>query len=307
MQGNGKDPERKTAHDAAPDDDVKAASGAAARVDETANDSSAPEAAGTVPAAGGEDMLDVVRQMIAEAEALPEPAPAPVREEVVPVAAPYTPSYPDFSDFNDTAPDDWNEDAGTPTYYETVEEGVAAQDAAPAPVRRSLSKRFMGWVGRLLVRLLRYVMRQAGRFLAWAWRHIWAFLKQPDAPRRLSVVVIVAAALTWPWFVLKIAFLFPLGILTLWAATGNNGFAELVTNWHAGLKEKDPDKAEKIRRAAAWCSRTIMRGADRLPSHWTSGFSLPDFEGSYAVPEKMKVDAFEDFAEKVRKTKQLEE
>ncbi|MCB1336023.1 MAG: hypothetical protein KDK10_00685 [Maritimibacter sp.] len=314
MQGKGTDPERIMAQDEAFSDGATAPVGEdlTAAIAAEAADAAAQEGAGAeATTAGGDDMLDVVRQMIAEAEALPAPppAPVPVRTVAVPVAAPVAPAYPDFSDFNETAPDDgWDEDWND--HAAATEEAQGADwdgAAAPAPVRRSLTGRALKALGRLLWRLMRVLGRQGRIFLAWAWRHVWAFLKQPDAPRRLSVVVIVAAVLTWPWFVLKIAFLFPLGIVALWAATGNNGFAELVTEWHAGLKQRDPVKAERIRKAAAWGSRTIMRGVDRLPSHWTTGFSLPDFEGSYAVPEKMKVDAFEDFAEKVRRSKKVED
>ena len=82
-----------------------------------------------------------------------------------------------------------------------------------------------------------------------------------------------------------------------------DGCVELVVKWFDRLKARDPDKAERIRKRAAGVSNALNRGLERLPENWTRGLYLPDFETDGYVPEKLKVDPFEDLAAKVHSAK----
>ena len=98
----------------------------------------------------------------------------------------------------------------------------------------------------------------------------------------------------------------PFALLVAWASVGSDGFAELVAKAYAKLKERDPGKAERIRRGAIAVTRTLNRGLERLPERWTRGLYLPDFETDGYVPERLMVDPFEDLAAEVQAAKRAE-
>lgn len=66
-----------------------------------------------------------------------------------------------------------------------------------------------------------------------------------------------------------------------------------VTRWYAGLAEKDPARAERMRQRAAQGSAILTAITARLPDRWVRGLYLPDFEPAPEAPEKMKSDPFE--------------
>lgn len=240
-----------------------------------------------------DETLDIVRQMIVEAEALPEPVPEPVPEpepEPAPAPAP-APVRPEvFARFAEEDEDLWSEEPDEGEWdnvYAGGAEGDYVEDDA-GPARESRLKRWF---------------RAA---LAWAWGHIWRFLKRPDAPRRMALFLLIVAIFVWPREVTKVSLLLPLAALITWASVGSQGVRELVVMWHGRLKARDPVKAERIRRAAAATSRGISRFVARLPGEWKRGFELPDFEPPDHVPEKMRVDPFENLAARVHAAKQAD-
>lgn len=308
--------------------------------------------------------LDIVRQMIVEAEAIPAPAklprgastprpgaaapapepqaaPAPVTVPfgtvpvgTVPVGQMSSPParLPDAlsegwdDDWDDggadegAADDDWDDlssGALTRSYgivdMETgeVRSGTRNYVGAfqeEAPVRRpGVIGRLIGGTLRLaaplLARLLGLVWRGIRALSGAIWRRVVEFMRRPDAARRLALAIIVFSVLVWPVEVLWLTLLIPLALLICWASVGNEGCVELVIQWHARLKARDPAKAERIRARAAAVTRGLNRGLERLPQSWTQGLYLPDFETDGYVPEKLKVDPFEELAARVHSAK----
>lgn len=299
------------------------------------------EQAETTGAAETDPTLDIVRQLIVDAEAIPAPArrppgpttprpdtpmptPAPAAE---PVAGPA--SVQDaMPEAWDDAPDgdDWDDLAlgGGVRPYGIVDpetgEVVALEgageaqvdDTMPAPpapprVRKRLLRRWLGaalhGLATLAGRALRALAALVGAGLSAAERAITRFLRRPDAPRRLATALLVIFVIAWPWKVLWLTLLIPLAALITWASVGNEGCTELVVAWHGRLKARDPDKAERIRLRAAAASRALGRGLDRLPERWTQGLYLPDFEPEGYVPDTLKVDPFEELAARVHSAK----
>ncbi|MCB1327955.1 MAG: hypothetical protein KDK28_00120 [Maritimibacter sp.] len=348
------------------------------RTSEDGDEAIAPEADPT---------LDIVRQMIVEAEAIPAPAqrprgpstPRPERGVVAPPAAapaplvvPLTASAPagsggkhwakeDWSEEDwaeeDRAEEDWSEDgsdavaapedwaeaadedlwdtgeaeddwdeaayAAGPRSYgivdprtgeriseEWIEEGAETGPAA-RDRRPSVTGRLLGGLLRLVVRLLSGVGRLLWgwtRALATAlWRRVAEFMRRPDAARRLALAIIAFSVFVWTAEVLWLTLLVPLAALITWASVGNEGCVELVVTWFNRLKARDAAKAERIRGRAAAVTRGLNRGLERLPQSWTQGLYLPDFETDGYVPEKLKVDPFEELAARVHSAKRAGE
>ncbi len=251
--------------------------------------------------------LEIVRQLIVEAEALPAPAPRPkgpatprpgVDARVpAPISSPPPPPVPDADPevWDEPAPEDWDDlYAGTPGGYRIVdiETGDATETVAtgpaPEPLWRRGARALGGWARTRLALVAAVVAR---------------FLRRPDAPRRLATALLVVFVIVWPWKVLGLTLLIPLALLITWASVGSEGFAELVVRAHARLKARDPDKAERLRLRAAAASRALTRGLERLPERWVGGIYLPDFEPPGYVPDKLKVDPFEELAAKVHSAK----
>jgi len=283
--------------------------------------------------------LDIVRQLIVEAEALPAPArrppgpatprPGASTPEPAVAATPVSDPVPG----PDAGPEAWDDDpeeedwddlslsAATRPYgiidVETGEvagkdgEGYGGEDVVePVAPRRPRTRRPRRWLGRparALVALARHAMRGLGAWvgagLAAARRVAARFLRRPDAPRRLAVALLVIFVIAWPFKVLWLTLLIPLAALITWASVGSEGCAELIARWHERLKARDPDKAERIRLRAAAVSRGLNHGIERLPARWTQGLYLPDFETDGYVPEKLKVDPFEELAAQVHSAK----
>lgn len=311
--------------------------------------------------------LDIVRQMIVEAEAIPAPAqrpkgpptPRPERGMVPPVAAapapqvvPVTPTVPvgsgegawadDGSD-EASAQDDWAEEAGDdlwdtadaeddwddmsyaagPRSYGIVDPHTGARISEEwieegEETGRTVRERRPSLTGRLLGGLLRLVGRLLsglGRRL-WGWvraratatgRRIATFMRRPDAARRLALAILVFAVFVWTAEVMWLTLLIPLAALITWASVGNEGCVELTAAWFNRLKARDAAKAERIRARAAAVTRGLNRGLERLPQSWTQGLYLPDFETDGYVPEKLKVDPFEELAARVHSAKRAGE
>ncbi len=262
--------------------------------------------------------LDIVRQMIEAAEAIPAPAtkpagPATPRPEVAAtVPKPAPPPVPDADPdiWDEAEPEGWDDlYAGeTGPGYELVDvdggemgetfEAIGPTDTGPAPE---------SWLRRLLRRWLRALGAWVRARLAALAARVAAFLRRPDAPRRLATALLVFFVIVWPWQVLWLTLLIPLAAAITWASVGSDGCVELVVKWFDRLKARDPDKAERIRLRAAAVSRALNHGIERLPESWTQGLYLPDFETDGYVPEKLKVDPFEDLAAKVHSAKRTGE
>lgn len=127
-----------------------------------------------------------------------------------------------------------------------------------------------------------------------------AFLQRPEATRELALAFLAISAIVWPGYVAAMAVLSVLAAVITWLTLGPDESAERIVAWHARLAERDPEKAETIRRRAARVSRAITRAVDRLPDHWTTGFVLPDFEPAQDAPEKLQDDPFARLAAEVR-------
>ena len=272
--------------------------------------------------------FDIVRQMIKASEAVPAPAHKPAGPTTPrPEAAPSVPE-PSPLPVPDADPDIWDDadeaeawddpyaaPAGPGYRIVDVDTGVAvdpdgvfdaydpaatgeAHAAAPVPESR-------------LRRMLRRLRQALGAWirarLAAASAQVAAFLRRPDAPRRLAVALLVIFVIAWPWKVLLLTLLIPLAGLITWASVGSDGCVELVEKWYERLRARDPAKAERIRLRAAAVTRTLNHGLERLPESWTRALYLPDFETDGYVPEKLKVDPFEELAVKVHSAKRTGE
>ncbi len=283
---------------------------------------------------GGDETLDIVRAMIEQAESLPaapEPVPeAPTELEPEPAEPPAKASFWSFGDWGedsadsaDSADDDWEEDidaiTGSVTPYrilsndgeEVIEEVNAGKPRRFRKRRRSASGGLFGGLfgligrgfsalGGVFLRVGAGFGRLAGTLGGRVWQRVHAFLRRPDATRRIGLALLVAAVLAFPLQVLKLSLLVPLALIIAWASIGSDGLVELVVKWYTKLKARDPDKAETIRARAAAVSRLLNRGIEKLPEDWTRGVYLPDFETDGYVPEKAMVDPFEEFAAQVR-------
>ena len=154
---------------------------------------------------------------------------------------------------------------------------------------------------------MRVLWRWTRRLLSALRRRVALFLRRPDAPRRLALAIIAFSVFVWTAEVLWLSLLIPLAALITWASVGNEGCVELVISWFERLKARDAAKAERIRARAAAVTRGLNRGLERLPQSWTQGLYLPDFETDGYVPEKLKVDPFEELAARVHSAKRAGE
>ncbi|MFA3916243.1 hypothetical protein [Ruegeria hyattellae] len=123
-----------------------------------------------------------------------------------------------------------------------------------------------------------------------------SFLKRPDATRILSVLLLLVLLVLQPGVVV---FLFLIAVLigfVLYFSFGPDRAQDWVRNRYLGLRERDPDGAERIRRRAAVASKKLSEIVEKLPERWTAGLYLPDFEEPEELPEKFKTDPFERLA-----------
>lgn len=127
-------------------------------------------------------------------------------------------------------------------------------------------------------------------------RLVAAFIRRPDAPRILAMLILFVVVVLRPWFILSLVFTGMLLTLITYFSLGPDRVGEMVAAWHARLRCRDLDRAEDIRRRAAFWSKHISAIVDRLPEKWTAGLYLPDFEEIPERPEKMKSDPFDRLA-----------
>jgi hypothetical protein len=258
--------------------------------------------AGTARPAEAEDAtLDVVRRMIEAAAAAPPPEPEP-QTPAAPVAeAMEARAQADAED----APEDTPAGRGpsragaTPGRIARLLRRAPAPDVAdpdplapqhwadPVEPDPDTTAALRGWHKRL-----------AGAVAA-KLRH---FLRRPDAPRWIALALLALAAIFDPWFFVALLVIFGLAAVVAYFTLGPDRVAELVVAWHDRLAQRDPDKAEVIRRRAARVSRVLAALIERLPERWTAGLYLPDFEPAEAMPAKLQDDPFAKLAAEARAT-----
>lgn len=126
-----------------------------------------------------------------------------------------------------------------------------------------------------------------------ALEQVKAFLAQPEAPRRLSLGLLVLIVFLRPLAVLGMAlFALMVGLITYFSL-GPDRVAEMVVAWYRRKKSSDPERAEEIRARAARVSQRLGKIVDRLPESWTQGLYLPDFEENKPLPECLTGDPFD--------------
>jgi hypothetical protein len=126
-----------------------------------------------------------------------------------------------------------------------------------------------------------------------ALEQVKAFLAQPEAPRRLSLGLLVLIVFLRPLAVLGMAlFALMVGLITYFSL-GPDRVAEMVVAWYRRKKASDPERAEEIRARAARVSQRLGKIVDRLPESWTQGLYLPDFEENKPLPECLTSDPFD--------------
>ncbi|MEP1934463.1 MAG: hypothetical protein ABJI96_05960 [Paracoccaceae bacterium] len=122
------------------------------------------------------------------------------------------------------------------------------------------------------------------------------FFRRPDAPRILAMLILFVVVVIMPWFILSLVLSGILLTLIIYFSLGPDRVCEMVAAWHTRLRCRDLDRAEDIRRRAAFWSKHISAIVSRLPEKWTAGLYLPDFEETSERPEKMKTDPFDRLA-----------
>lgn len=130
----------------------------------------------------------------------------------------------------------------------------------------------------------------------WLFELIRSFLKRPDATRILSVLLLLVLLVLNPGFMV---FLFLIALvmgLVLYFSFGPDRAQEWACNRYQGLRERDPDGADRLRRRAAVASKKLSEIVEKLPESWTTGLYLPDFEEPEELPEVFNTDPFERLA-----------
>lgn len=138
--------------------------------------------------------------------------------------------------------------------------------------------------------------RRARAHMNWLVDRAASFLRRPDAPKILSLVLLLTLAVLRPGFVL---FLIVMGFLTalvLYFSIGPDRVQAWVIARYDRLRDRDPTAADRLRRRAAGATRALARGLDKLPDSWTTGLYLPDFEDPEPVPDRLKADPFDRLA-----------
>lgn len=120
-----------------------------------------------------------------------------------------------------------------------------------------------------------------------------SFLKRRDAPRLLSIFLLLILIILRPGFVLFLFLMAVLICLVLYFSFGPDQVESFAIERFRRLRERDSIAAEKLRYRAAKASKTISDVVDKLPDRWTAGLHLPDFEDPPELPEKMKSDPFD--------------
>ena len=141
--------------------------------------------------------------------------------------------------------------------------------------------------------------RRLSRWATFAKLWLRGFLRRPDAPRLLAIVLLAAAFIAKPWFVVFLAVFAVILAVSVAAYLGFDTVAERIALWHERLSQRDPDRAEAIRARAARASKVASKLIARLPEHWTEGLYLPDFEKGEPPSAKLKDDPFEKLARQV--------
>lgn len=123
-----------------------------------------------------------------------------------------------------------------------------------------------------------------------------SFIKRPDAPRVLALLVLVTFIVLEPGFVVFLFVMSFLTLLVLYFSLGPDPFQNWAINRYKRLRDRDPDAAERLRLRAAKTSRKLSALIEKLPEKWTTGLYLPDFEEPQDLPETWNTDPFERLA-----------
>lgn len=130
----------------------------------------------------------------------------------------------------------------------------------------------------------------------WLFERVTSFFKRPNAPRILSVLLLLAFLALKPGFVLFLLLITVLIGLVLYFSVGPERAQDWAYNRYRRLSERDPDGARRIRQRAAVASKKLSEIIEKLPERWTMGLYLPDFEEPDKLPEKFRTDPFERLA-----------
>ncbi|SEN80890.1 hypothetical protein SAMN04488077_1327 [Roseovarius tolerans] len=120
-----------------------------------------------------------------------------------------------------------------------------------------------------------------------------SFFRRPDAPRILSILLLLTVFVWRPGFII---FLVLVGLMigvVLYFSFGPDQVQNWVISRYRRLAARDPDAAERIRRRAAAASQRLSAVIEKLPERWTAGLYLPDFEEPADLPEKWNSDPFD--------------
>ncbi len=138
--------------------------------------------------------------------------------------------------------------------------------------------------------------RQYKSYAQWLRELAEAFFRRPDAPRILSILLLLTVFLLKPGLVVFMAFMALLIGLVLFFSFGPDRVQNWVIYRYHRLRERDAEAAERIRQRAAAASKRLSAIVEKLPERWTAGLYLPDFEEPTELPEHWETDPFERLA-----------
>jgi len=141
----------------------------------------------------------------------------------------------------------------------------------------------------------------SGRVRGAVMRPVLSFLKNPKAPRYLTIALLCYAIIAHTGIVIILAVMSGLLALVIYFSIGPERVWHWGQNRYQYLSQCDPEAAERLRSRAATASRALGAVVDRLPESWTQGLYLPDFDEPDENSEKWKSDPFHRLAkEKAR-------
>ncbi|PTR37549.1 hypothetical protein SAMN05216376_110206 [Mameliella alba] len=162
-----------------------------------------------------------------------------------------------------------------------IPQGSAAQDHAPAVAARVQPSERTG---------------KKGPPLQWLRTRARAFLRRPDAPRILSLLLLLTLVILKPGFVVFLAVMSLVAALALYFSIGPDRVQAWVVGRYDRLRDRDPDAADRLRKRAAAASKWLAVVIDKLPESWTAGLYLPDFDTPAEPHAKLERDPFERLA-----------
>jgi hypothetical protein len=130
----------------------------------------------------------------------------------------------------------------------------------------------------------------------WLLELVRSFLGRPDAPKLLSVLLLLTLFMLRPGFILFLFFMALLIGIVLYFSLGPDTVQNWVIERHLRLRNRDPAAAERLRRCAAATSQRLAVVAEKLPESWTQGLYIPDFEEPSEHPARLHSDPFERLA-----------